>query len=95
MMVIVRDMTDRYIQNFAEDFFLKSLNGNNFLNMGWTDIKLEGGTIDGFNSIGEVFGTLMDISNKVPLCHNLTMNCLYENFNMEYSEANTLEIKNG
>ena len=34
----------------------------------------------------------MDISNKVPLCHNLTMNCLYENFNMEYSEANTLEI---
>ena len=60
--------------------------------MGWTDIKLEGGTIDGFNSIGDVFGTLMDISNKVPLCHSLTMDCLYENFNMEYSEANTLEI---
>lgn len=87
-----RDMTDRYIQNFAEDFFLKSLNGKNFLEMGWTDIKLEGGTIDEFNSIGEVFGTLMDISNKVPLCHSLTMDCLYEDFKMEYSEANTLEI---
>lgn len=87
-----RDITDRYIQNFAEDFFLKSLNGNNFLEMGWTDIKLEGGTIDEFNSIGEVFGTLMDISSKVPLCHSLTMDCLYEDFKMEYSEANTLEI---
>lgn len=87
-----RDMTDRYIQNFAEDFFLKSLNGKNFLEMGWTDIKLESGTIDEFNSIGEVFGTLMDISNKVPLCHSLTMDCLYEDFKMEYSEANTLEI---
>lgn len=87
-----RDMTDRYIQNFAEDLFLKSLNGKNFLEMGWTDIKLESGTIDEFNSIGEVFGTLMDISNKVPLCHSLTMDCLYEDFKMEYSEANTLEI---
>jgi|GEM_PF-2446172 hypothetical protein len=87
-----RDMTDRYIQNFAEDLFLKSLNGSNFLEMGWTDIKLESGTIDEFNSIGEVFGTLMDISNKVPLCHSLTMDCLYEDFKMEYSEANTLEI---
>lgn len=87
-----RNMTDRYMQNFAEDFFLKSLNGNNFLDMGWTDIKLEGGTMDGFNSIGNVFGTLMDISSKIPLCHNLTMECLYEDFKMEYSEANTLTI---
>ena len=87
-----RNMTDRYIKNFAEDFFLESLNGNNFLDMGWTDIKLESGTIDEFNSLGEVFGTLMDISSKIPLCHNLTMNCRYEKFKMEYSEANTLTI---
>lgn len=87
-----RDLTDRYIKNFAEDFFLESLNGNNFLDMGWTDIKLESGTIDEFNSLGEVFGTLMDISSKIPLCHNLTMNCRYEDFKMEYSEANTLTI---
>lgn len=87
-----RDMTDRYIKNFAEDFFLESLNGNNFLDMGWTDIKLESGTIDEFNSLGEVFGTLMDISSRIPLCHNLTMNCRYEKFKMEYSEANTLTI---
>lgn len=87
-----RNMTDRYIKNFAEDFFLESLNENNFLDMGWTDIKLESGTIDEFNSLGEVFGTLMDISSKIPLCHNLTMNCHYEDFKMEYSEANTLTI---
>lgn len=87
-----RNMTDRYIKNFVEDFFLESLNGNNFLDMGWTDIKLESGTIDEFNSLGEVFGTLMDISSKIPLCHNLTMNCRYEKFKMEYSEANTLTI---
>lgn len=87
-----RDMTDKYIENFAEDFFLESLNGNNFFDMGWTDIKLEGGTIDQFNSLGKTFGTLMDISNKIPLCHSIAMDCLYEDFKMEYSEANTLTI---
>lgn len=88
----LRDMSDRYMKKFAEDLFLDSLNGSNFLDMGWTDIKLESGTTDEFNSVGNVFGTLMDISSKIPLCHNLTMNCLYENFNMEYSETNTLTI---
>ena len=80
------------INVLLEDFFLESLNGNNFFDMGWTDIKLEGGTIDQFNSLGKTFGTLMDISSKIPLCHNLTMECLYEDFKMEYSEANTLTI---
>ena len=48
--------------------------------------------MDGFNNVGNVFGTLMDISSRIPVCHNLTMECLYEKFKMEYSEANTLTI---